>query len=107
LACGYITLYTKGNKANYVISDQTTLLGLLIPLFDFFQLNTTKYLDYLAFREVVMMRSTKAHLTEKGKERVMELKASMNKARTEYTLPANHEVVITMPWLLGQLGVMS
>lgn len=54
-----------------------------------------------------MMRSTKAHLTEKGKERVMELKASMNKARTEYTLPANHEVVITMPWLLGQLGVMS
>ncbi len=31
----------------------------------------------------------------------MELKASMNKARSEYTLPSNHKVVVTFPWLLG------
>jgi LAGLIDADG endonuclease len=47
------------------------------------------------------MRSTKAHLTEKGKERIMKLKFSMNKARTEYSLPSNHRVVVTFPWLLG------
>lgn len=47
------------------------------------------------------MRSTKAHLTERGKERIVELKASMNKARKDFTLPTNHRVVITFPWLLG------
>jgi len=56
LNCGYITLYSNKAKANFVISDQSALLGILIPLFDSFQLNTTKYLDYLAFREVVLMR---------------------------------------------------
>jgi hypothetical protein len=31
----------------------------------------------------------------------MELKASMNNSRSEYILPANHKVAITMSWLLG------
>jgi hypothetical protein len=31
------------------------------------------------------------------------LKASMNKARTDYSMPADHKIVITMPWLLGFL----
>ena len=35
-------------------------MGVLVPIFDSFHLNTTKYLNYLAFREVVMMRTTKA-----------------------------------------------
>jgi hypothetical protein len=74
LQCGYITQNSKEAKANFVISDQSALLGLLIPIFDSFQLNTTKYLDYLAFRDVVLMCSTKAHLTEKGKEGLWSLK---------------------------------
>jgi hypothetical protein len=101
LQCGYITQNSKENRVNFVISDQSALLELLIPLFDSFQLNTTKFLDYLAFREVVLMRSTKSHLTEEGKKRIKELKASMNKNRSDYTLPSNHKVVVTFPWLLG------
>lgn len=31
----------------------------------------------------------------------MSLKASMNKARMDYTLPTDHKVVVTFPWLLG------
>lgn len=101
LKCGYITHNLKEDKVNFVISDQSALLEVLIPLFDSFQLNTTKYLDYLAFREVVFMRSTKTHLTDEGKEQIRELKASMNKNRSNYTLPSNHKVVVTFPWLLG------
>jgi hypothetical protein len=48
--CGYITQNPKEAKANFVISSQAALKGLIIPLFDSFTLNTTKYLDYLAFR---------------------------------------------------------
>lgn len=66
LQCGYITQNPKEAKANFVISSQAALQGLLIPLFDSFSLNTTKYLDYLAFREVVMLRESKAHLTSEG-----------------------------------------
>jgi hypothetical protein len=101
LQCGYITQNPKEAKANFVISSQAALQELLIPLFDSFSLNTTKYLDYLAFREVVMLRESKAHLTSEGWEKIVSLKASMNKARVNHTLPTDHEVVITFPWLLG------
>jgi hypothetical protein len=35
----------------------------LVPLFDSLTLNTTKYSDYLALHEAVMLRDSKAHLT--------------------------------------------
>jgi len=101
LQCGYITQSTKEDKANFVISSQAALQGLLIPLFDTFTLNTTKYLNYLAFREAVMLCDSKAHLTSEGWEKIVSLKASMNKGRLDYTLPSNHRVVVTFPWLLG------
>jgi len=99
--CGYITQNPKEAKANFVISSQAALKGLIIPLFDSFTLNTTKYLDYLAFREVVMLRDSKAHLTSEGREKLVSLKTSMNKARMDYSLPSDHRVVVTFPWLLG------
>ena len=101
LQCGYITLDHKRQKANYVISSQEALLGVLVPIFDSFHLNTTKYLNYIAFREVINMRTTKDHLTPKGRVRILCLKASMNKARTEFDLSADHQVHITWNWLLG------
>jgi hypothetical protein len=70
LQCGYITQSPKEDKANFVVSSQAALKGLLIPLFDSFTLNTTKYLDYLAFREAVMLRDSKAHLTSEGRETI-------------------------------------
>lgn len=101
LQCGYITHSPKEDRANFVISSQAALQGLLIPLFDTFTLNTTKYLDYLAFREAVMLRDSKVHLTSEGREKLVSLKASMNKGRLDYTLPSNHRAVVTLPWLLG------
>lgn len=47
------------------------------------------------------MRTTKDHLTPEGWARILCLKASMNKARTEFYLPADHLVHITWNWLLG------
>ena len=79
-------------------------------------------MDYLAFREVVIQRDSKAHLTSEGWNKIVSLipvrrtyaatgSASMNKARMDFTLPtlvldcpkarANHRVVVTFPWLLG------
>ena len=80
LACGYISSNTEENKANFTISSHSALQGILLPIFDSFQLNTTKYLNYLAFREVINMRTTKDHLTPEGWARILCLKASMNKA---------------------------
>jgi hypothetical protein len=66
IQCGYITLDHKRQKANYVISSQEALLGVLVPIFDSFHLNTTKYLNYIAFKEVINMHTTKDHLTRNG-----------------------------------------
>ncbi len=101
LQCGYITQNPKEAKANFVISSQAALQGLVIPIFDSFTLNTTKYLDYLAFRQVVMLRESGTPLTPEGMEKIVSLKSSMNKGRIDYTLPSNHKVVVTFPWLLG------
>jgi hypothetical protein len=47
------------------------------------------------------MRTTKDHLTTEGWAKVLYLEASMNKARTEFDLPADHQVPITWNWILG------
>jgi hypothetical protein len=68
---------------------------ILIPIFDSFTLNTTKYLDYLSFKQALFI-NTMLHNTSDSvikdnyKKQILDFKNSMNTKRTEFVLPLNH-----------------
>nr|AZL93780.1 LAGLIDADG homing endonuclease [Endoconidiophora resinifera] len=105
----------------------------LILIFDRFNLNTTKHLDYLDFKKAFnlyfsrenvltdvlktqrppgprLRRGPRGHfppptqLSWEGREawgEILNLKDSMNKKRTNFEMPIDHNIVITKSWLLG------
>lgn len=75
---GYFTHSTKTNTVNFCITKFNDLFNIVIPHFDKFPLITQKQVDYLLFREIIMMMLNKEHLTSKGLEKIVAIKASLN-----------------------------
>ena len=74
----------------------------LINIFDTYNLNTTKYLDYLDFKEAFnLYYNREESLTEELKKKVLKLKEGMNKKRINFNMPDNHRIIVTKSWLLG------
>lgn len=78
---------------------------MLIKIFDKYNLNTTKYLDYLNFKNAfVLYYEREKHLkvvdAEELKDQILEIKNHMNTKRTDFNMN-HHKVVITKNWLLG------
>lgn len=105
LGCGSI-INNKDNTACYfTVADVSQINNVLIPIFDSFSLNTTKYLDYLSFKQALsintLIRSTSnLEIRENYRKQILDLKESINTKRTEFVLPLNH-IKITPYWLLG------
>lgn len=77
----------------------------LLNILEIKPLNTTKYLNYLAFKEGLLLyfnRNKNLSLTEKSllfdKIRALFLKNSMNTSRTNFVLPDFHKIIITPYW---------
>jgi len=51
----------------------------IIPFFEKYPIKGTKYNDYIKFKEAAIIIKNKEHLTEKGLNKVIDLKKSMNK----------------------------
>lgn len=80
----------------------------LLNILEIKPLNTTKYLNYLAFKEGLLLyfnRNKNLSLTEKSLlfDKIRALKNSMNTLRTNFVLPDFHKIIITPYWLLGGL----
>lgn len=103
LNCGKVNLSNTRNSASYSITGTKDLITTLIPIFDEFTLNTTKYLDFLCFKEIISLYLTKKHLNDEGMNHIKDLLNNFNKKRTNFTLPQNHQINITSYWLLGFL----
>lgn len=73
----------------------------LIQIFDKYNLNTTKYLDYLAFKEAFNIYNNKDENSKIDtiKNDIIKLKESMNKKRVDFDRP--NDIVINKYWLLG------
>lgn len=111
LGCGIIE-NNKDNTASYfIVTDTSDIKSILLPIFDSFSLNTTKYLDYLSFKEALLLNSSQALISRSNLDsdlkirlsninKIIELKNNMNKKRTEFNLPLNH-IKISPYWLLG------
>ncbi len=96
----------------YTISKLSDIETILIPLFDKFALNAVKYLDYLDFKTAFFMfknriRSVKTleSVNEKNKmyNCIIDLADNMNSNRTNFNLPKDHSIRITINYLIGYL----
>jgi len=75
-------------------------------LFEQFPLNTTKYLDYLAFKKGFFMfknRKTSELSKQNLYLNIIKLKNSMNDNRINFNLPEDHSIRITGNYLVGFL----
>lgn len=106
-------IYIKKNSVTYDIRDINSLVNIVIPHFNKYSLISQKYSDYILFRSIVELVENRNHLTKEGLERIVELKASLNKGlppslkiyfsvkkivlRTEVVLPKK----VDYNWLAG------
>lgn len=104
LGCG--RLNTERDTLVFTISQLSDIGKILIPLFEQFPLNSTKLLDYLAFKKAFFMFLNRKSC-ELNKpdlyQKILELKDSMNAKRVSYVLPLGHEIRITGNYLVGLL----
>ena len=94
----------EGNSCVFIISNVKELINVLFPLLDKYNLYTTKWLDYIDFKKVVLFlsdsKTTKLSLSEI--EKIKNNMSHMNSGRTEYNyslIPPRREV--NPFWFLG------
>jgi hypothetical protein len=103
LNCGQIYFNNSKTACNYTITDPYAISSIIFPIFDKFPLNTTKYLDYLCFKEALSIYLNPESFSDsktKMVDHIINLKNQMNNSRTDFSLPHNH-IKITNYWLLG------
>lgn len=78
------------------VTDQKGI-ALLISIFDKYNLNTTKYLDYLDFKQayVIYLNRDKSSKSDQVNNKVLDLKNKMNTNRIHFHRPDNSKIVIT------------
>jgi len=101
LNCGQIHIGEKA--ANFYITSTKDISNIIIPLFEQFPLNGTKYLDYLAFKQAVSLNLDTSLSKETRIELISQLCSSMNTQRSDFSMPSHHTIRITPYWLLGLL----
>jgi len=57
LNCGHISI--SGSRCNYFVNDQVSLINVILPIFNFFKLNSSKYYQYLIFEKAIKLIKNK------------------------------------------------
>lgn len=66
------------DKVKFRVESLKDIVDVIIPHFDKYSLITQKLADYLLFRDVVNMMINKEHLTKKGLDKIVSIKAVIN-----------------------------
>lgn len=86
---------TYKDECKFVVTKSEDICK-LISIFDLYNLNTSKYLDYLDFKKAFYIYNDReGFLTKELKNKVLELKDGMNTKRKEFNMPNSHKIVIT------------
>ena len=76
--CGVVRK-NHGDRMAYRVRDRKHLLERIIPFFMEHPLKTKKNLDFLKFRDAVLLMEKGEHLTDVGLAKIRELAAKMNR----------------------------
>lgn len=88
------SVYNLGSSAVLAYKVQSVKdLASVIKHLDKYPLITHKLADYLLFKEVVGMMQLKEHLTQEGLEKIVAIKASINKGLSDELRAAFPNVV--------------
>ena len=79
---GKITIRKKDGSAYFTVKSVKDLVNVIIPHFDKYPLLTKKQADYELFKQIVIIMYNKQHLSTEGLNKVISLKASLNKGLT-------------------------
>ena len=95
-------IHIRSSTVNYTISNKEGLAK-IFSILDKKSLNTTKYLNYITFRQAYDLYANRgSRFVEKElKGKILSLKDQMNKKRVNFDLPLSHSVNISRYWLLG------
>lgn len=101
LSLGRVTLHKT--KCTFVVNRQEDIKK-LISIFDHYNLNTTKYLDFMVFKKAFNLYIQRdGSLTQQLIDELFTLKNEINTSRIDFKMPSNHEIKINRYWLLGQI----
>jgi len=89
LNCGHISI--SGKKCNYFINDKDSLLQILLPIFNFIKLNSSKYHQFILFEKAVNFINDKKHLSKEDK---LEMIKFYHEMKNPYLAPLNNTPLI-------------
>jgi len=94
LRIGGVRIYK--DECIFSVTDKKGI-ALLIDIFDKYNLNTSKYLDYLDFKKAFHFYSNRSEDLNPYmiKDTILELKNKMNTSRINFDRPNDSEIVIT------------
>ncbi len=100
LQCGKIS--QSKDRVNYFVNDINSLLYVIIPIFDYVNLNSSKYHHYVAFKKAVLLTKDKSHLSNKGKLDIIAYQKEMQNMSGKWVPSSiNNKINITKYWLAG------
>lgn len=82
--CGYVAQYKNRKVCEFIVTKINDIIIYILPFFDKHRIEGSKYNDYLNFKKAAILIKSKEHLTEKGLNKIIELKNSMNKKDSNY-----------------------
>ena len=90
-----------GNSCKFTVIHKEDIYK-LIYIFDNYTLNTTKYLDYLDFKQAFHLYYGD-NIKDKRTliDQLLTIKKGMNSNRINFNFPKDHNIVISGYWLLG------
>ena len=77
--CGSVV--SSGNIACFMVNSLSEINKNIKPFFDKYPILGKKHLDYLSFCTIVVLKTTKSHLTTKGLNDIRSIVDSMNSKR--------------------------
>lgn len=101
LKCGHISK-SKG-RVNYFVNDINSLLYVIIPIFNYVNLNSSKYHNFISFEKAVELKRNNKKLSEADKLEIIKLQKDMRERAEGTLIPSTiaNKIVITNFWLAG------
>lgn len=79
LGCG--RLQTSGIQTVFLVTRFEDISNIIVPFFNKYSLQGDKKANFLYFCEAVKLVEQKAHLTQEGLDKIIEIKLGMNRGR--------------------------
>lgn len=69
LQCGHISI--SGNRCNYFVNDRNSLIYIILPIFNFVHLHSSKCSQFKVFEKALNLVINKEHLSSEGKLKII------------------------------------